>query len=45
MNNSAMLDLQVNNPNLDRVNIYHYTPFIGFRGTLYIIENITNVKL
>lgn len=45
MKHNSKLDLQVSNPNLDRVNIYPFTPFIGFRGTLYIIERIMNANL
>ena len=45
MIHDSKLDLQVSNPNLDRVNIYPFTPFIGFRGTLNIIEKIMNIKL
>ena len=45
MIHDSKLDLQVSNPNLDRVNIYPFTPFIGFRGTLNIIEKIMNTKL
>lgn len=36
---------QVSNPNLHRVNIYPYTPFIGFRGMLYWIEQLLNISL
>ena len=45
MKHNSKLDLQVSNPNLDRVNIYPFTPFVGFRGTLNIIEKIMNTKL
>ena len=45
MRHDSKLDLQVSNPNLDRVNIYPFTPFVGFRGTLNIIEKIMNIKL
>ena len=45
MKHNSKLDLQVSNPNLDRINIYPFTPFIGFRGTLNIIEKIMNAKL
>jgi nitrogenase molybdenum-cofactor synthesis protein NifE len=44
MNHNSKLDLQVSNPNLEKINIYPYTPFIGFRGCVYIIENILNIK-
>lgn len=45
MKHNSKLDLQVSNPNLDSINIYSFTPFIGFRGTLYIIERIMNANL
>ena len=45
MKHDSKLDLQVSNPNLGRVNIYSFTPFVGFRGTLNIIEKIMNTKL
>lgn len=45
MKHNSKLDLQVSNPNLERINIYAYTPYIGFRGTLNIIEKIMNSKL
>ena len=45
MKHNSKLDLQVSNPNLDKVNIYPFTPFVGFRGILNIIEKIMNIKL
>ena len=45
MKHNSKLDLQVSNPNLDRINIYAFTPYIGFRGTLNILEKIMNAKL
>lgn len=45
MKSHAKMKLQVSNPNLNKVNIYPYTPYIGFRGCVYIIERILNVKL
>ncbi|MGL4337780.1 MAG: nitrogenase component 1 [Turicibacter sp.] len=45
MSHQAKLAFQVSNPNLDRVTVYPYTPFIGFRGILYLIEIILNMKL
>ncbi|MFR3566970.1 MAG: nitrogenase component 1 [Paraclostridium sordellii] len=44
MVHNSKLDLQVSNPNLEKINIYPYTPFVGFRGCLYIIEKILNIK-
>lgn len=45
MNHRSKLDIQISNPNLDKINIYNYTPYIGFRGCLNIIEKILNIKL
>ncbi|WP_338658240.1 nitrogenase component 1 [Paraclostridium sordellii] len=44
MVHNSKLDLQVSNPNLEKINIYPYTPFVGFRGCLYIMEKILNIK-
>lgn len=43
MKHNSKLDMQISNPNLKSVNIYPYTPFVGLRGTLYIIEKILNI--
>ncbi|MCR8746928.1 nitrogenase component 1 [Romboutsia lituseburensis] len=45
MNHRSKLDIQISNPNLDKINIYNYTPYIGFRGCLNIIEKILNIKI
>jgi len=45
MEHQAKGYLQVSNPNFERRMIYPYTPFIGFRGMHYMIEQILNVKL
>ncbi|MCC0707051.1 nitrogenase component 1 [Clostridioides sp. ES-S-0190-01] len=45
MSHNSKLDIQISNPNLKSVNIYPYTPFIGLRGVLYIIERILNISL
>ena len=45
MKHNSKFDLQVSNPNLNRINIYPYTPYIGFRGCLWIIQNILNIRL
>ena len=37
MRHDSKLDLQVSNPNLDRVNIYPFTPFVGFHFVLAAI--------
>jgi len=44
MNHQAKSYLQISNPNFDRRMIYPYTPFIGFRGVLYVIEQILNIE-
>ncbi|MBW4862341.1 MAG: nitrogenase component 1 [Paeniclostridium sp.] len=44
MVHNSKLDLQVSNPNLEKINIYPYTPFVGVRGCLYIMEKILNIK-
>lgn len=44
MHHNSKLDIQISNPNLDKINIYLYTPYIGFRGCVYIIEKILNIK-
>lgn len=45
MKHNSKFDLQVSNPNLHRINIYPSTPYIGFRGCLWMIENILNIRL
>lgn len=44
MYHNSKLDIQVSNPNLETINIYPYIPFIGFRGCVYMIEKILNIK-
>ncbi|WP_373600986.1 nitrogenase component 1 [Paraclostridium bifermentans] len=44
MYHDSKIDIQVSNPNLETINIYPYTPFIGFRGCVYMIEKILNIK-
>ena len=44
MEHQAKLELQVSNPNLNQVLIYPYTPYMGFRGMLFVIEKILNIK-
>lgn len=44
MKHNSTFDMQISNPNLNKVNIYPYKPFVGFRGVLYIIEQILNVN-
>lgn len=45
MESNTIIKLQVSNPNLDKINIYPYTPYVGFRGCMYFIERILNIKL
>lgn len=40
MDNKCKKAIQISNPNMDKVNIYPYTPFVGLRGCLYLIEKI-----
>lgn len=42
MGQGAPIKLQVSNPNLDRINMYEYTPFMGFNGITYTIELLIN---
>ncbi|MGL4106704.1 nitrogenase component 1 [Clostridium sp. LP20] len=43
MAHSSKLDLQISNPNIKAKNIYPYTPYIGFRGSLLLLEKILSV--
>lgn len=43
MENKNKFSMQISNPNLKAINIYPYTPFIGFRGTLLLIEKILSI--
>ncbi|MGL5711901.1 MAG: nitrogenase component 1 [Paraclostridium sp.] len=45
MESNSKAKLQISNPNLSRTNIYPYTPYVGFRGCVYFIETILNIKL
>lgn len=45
MKHDSKLDVQISNPNLNQTLIYPYTPYMGFRGMLYLIEKILNIKL
>lgn len=44
MYHDSKMDLQVTNTNLDKVSICLDTPYIGFRGCVYIIEKILHIK-
>lgn len=43
MNHKSKLDIQISNPNLDSVNIYPYTPYLGLRGVLVLIEKFLGI--
>ena len=45
MESNTNIKLQVSNPNLHKISIYPYTPYVGFRGCMYFIEKILNIKL
>ena len=45
MNHQAKGYLQISNPNFERRLLYPYTPFIGFRGMQYMMEQLLNIKL
>lgn len=40
MESRAKIKVQVSNPNLKSINIYPYTPYVGFRGALLLIEKL-----
>lgn len=42
MKNQAKKTMQVSNPNLDQVITFPYTPFVGVRGMLWMIQTILN---
>lgn len=43
MPSKAKFKMQVSNPNLKDVNLYPYKPFVGFRGTMYLMEKILGI--
>lgn len=43
MSHRSNLDIQISNPNLNTVNIYPYTPYVGLRGCLLLIEKILSI--
>lgn len=45
MNHQAKGYLQISNPNFERRLLYPYTPFIGFRGMQYMMEQVLNIQL
>lgn len=44
MKGNSKFKMQISNPNLNAVNIYQYNPFVGFRGTLLLIEKILSIR-
>ncbi|MSU00498.1 nitrogenase component 1 [Tissierella pigra] len=38
LENQSRLHLQIANPNFSKYSIYPYTPFVGYNGTLYMIQ-------
>lgn len=33
---------QISNPNYNKINLYEFTPYVGFRGALYLIQELRN---
>lgn len=44
MYHKSKLDMQISNPNINTLNIYSYTPYVGFRGCLLLLEKILGIK-
>lgn len=40
LNNRSRLHLQIANPNFTKYSIYPYTPFVGYKGLLYMIQSL-----
>lgn len=40
MEHNSNISIQVSNPNLHKTNICRHTPLVGFRGSVYIIEQL-----
>ena len=40
----SKLDMQISNPNINALNIYPYTPYVGFRGCLLLLEKILGIR-
>ncbi|MBU5425378.1 nitrogenase component 1 [Tissierella pigra] len=38
LENQSRLHLQIANPNFSKYSIYPYTPFVGYNGTLYMVQ-------
>lgn len=43
MPSRAKFKMQISNPNINAVNLYPYKPFVGFRGTMYLMEKILGI--
>ncbi|TCK92817.1 nitrogenase molybdenum-cofactor synthesis protein NifE [Natranaerovirga hydrolytica] len=44
LHNKSEKTLQIANPNFIKHNIYPYTPFVGFNGVLYMIQNLIELE-
>lgn len=44
MPHKAREAVQISNPNLDKIILYPYTPYVGFRGVLWMIQLILNIR-
>ena len=44
LNNRSRLHLQIANPNFTKYSIYPYTPFVGYRGVLYMIQSLYELQ-
>ncbi|TCT15417.1 nitrogenase molybdenum-iron protein alpha/beta subunit [Natranaerovirga pectinivora] len=42
--NQSEISLQIGNPNIVKRNIYPYTPFVGFKGLLFMIQNLIELE-
>ncbi|NLY46219.1 MAG: oxalate:formate antiporter [Tissierella sp.] len=40
LENSSRLSMQIANPNFKKYSIYPHTPFVGYNGTLYMIQSL-----
>jgi light-independent protochlorophyllide reductase B subunit len=44
LDNKGEISLQIGNPNIVKRNIYPYTPYVGFKGLLYMIQNLVELE-
>lgn len=44
LNNCSRLHLQIANPNFTKYSIYPYTPFVGYKGALYMIQSLYELQ-